>query len=271
MWFNISVPCAQRTTAPHNDVLANVNTLLSDHCSPCLLPPSQFPTKIPFLMASISGFLLHRAMKCSLCCGGCRADVNTAFNYKSNSKRATLRCPQALRTKAQTAHIPLLGSAGKCWEALGMLGTTGSSTLACSSNTSVFSVRVMPRMFCCFSGTWFVFPCHNNSSTLPFPPDFCPIISIHAGYHTPSYYDFMQKASFLLLRNQHLVTTTSPQICYDIWIIEPVICLCSSPNYTNIFWLRSWYQRDAVVCPDLGGKITDVWNKDHGLCWEEKL
>ena len=55
-------------------------------------------------MGSISGFLLHQAMNCTLCYGGWRADVNTAFNYKSNPKRATLCCPRAFRTKAQPSY-----------------------------------------------------------------------------------------------------------------------------------------------------------------------
>lgn len=38
---------------------------------------------------------------CELFCGGWRADVNAAFNYKSNSKRARLHCPPAPTTKAQ--------------------------------------------------------------------------------------------------------------------------------------------------------------------------
>lgn len=101
-WFNISLPSFQSTTSVHNDVQPNVNTMLCDHLNP--LPPSFSSLKIPILMGSISGFLLHQAMNCTLCYGGWRADVNTAFNYKSNPKRATLCCPRAFRTKAQPSY-----------------------------------------------------------------------------------------------------------------------------------------------------------------------
>ncbi len=76
--------------------------MLYDHPNLRPLPPSSL--KIPVLMGSISRFLPHQAMNCSLCYGGWRADVNTAFNYKSNSNRATLHCPGALCTKAQPSY-----------------------------------------------------------------------------------------------------------------------------------------------------------------------
>lgn len=52
---------------------------------------------------SLSLFLLSTTKR-SVCRTGPRADVNTAPNYKSHSKRAMLWCPVAPSTKAQ------------CWE-----------------------------------------------------------------------------------------------------------------------------------------------------------
>ena len=82
-------------------------------------PPNPSPPSSKWkkkkLMASLSGFLLRRALNCTLCHGGWRADVNTAFNYKSNPKRASHRCPRAPGTKAlhtQTPHNALLGTSG---------------------------------------------------------------------------------------------------------------------------------------------------------------
>lgn len=52
---------------------------------------------------SLSLFLLS-TMKRSVCRTGPKADVNTAPNYKSHSKRAMLCCPVAPSTKAQPSY-----------------------------------------------------------------------------------------------------------------------------------------------------------------------
>lgn len=143
MWFNISLPSFQSAASLHNDVQVNVNTVLYDHPNLRPLPPSSL--KIPVLMGSISGFLLHQAMNCSLCYGGWRADVNTAFNYKSNSNRATLHCPRALCTKAQPSYPNTPHrTAGNLWPAI----HRDKFTTETETSSVVVSVKVMWRMLC---------------------------------------------------------------------------------------------------------------------------
>lgn len=96
-------------------------------------------------MGSISELLRHQTVNRSLCCGGRRADVNTAFNYKSNPKRATLHCPLALSTKARpsypnTPHC----TAGNLWPAIDQ----DKFKTETESSSAVRSVKGMQRMLC---------------------------------------------------------------------------------------------------------------------------
>lgn len=96
MWFNISSPCFHSSgkCKPPSSVTVSVPA-----------PATEFPFKNSFFNGSnFQVFLVHQAMECSLCRGGYRADVNTAFNYKSNPERATLHCPPALSTKARPSY-----------------------------------------------------------------------------------------------------------------------------------------------------------------------
>lgn len=96
MWFNISSPCFHSSgkCKPPSSVTVSVPA-----------PATEFPFKNSFFNGSnFQVFLVHQAMECSLCRGGYRADVNTAFNYKSNPERATLHCPAALSTKARPSY-----------------------------------------------------------------------------------------------------------------------------------------------------------------------
>lgn len=72
---------------------------------------------------SLSLFLLS-TMKRSVCRTGPRADVNTAPNYKSHSKRAMLCCPVAPSTKAQPSYPNTSRcSAGNIWGSYSRLTT----------------------------------------------------------------------------------------------------------------------------------------------------
>lgn len=96
MWFNISSPRFRSSgkCKPPSRVTVSLSA-----------PAAEFPFKNSFFNGSnFQVFLSHQAMKWSLCCGGYRADVNTAFNYKSNPERATLHCPPALSTKARPSY-----------------------------------------------------------------------------------------------------------------------------------------------------------------------
>lgn len=75
------------------------------------------------LSLSLSLFLLSTT-NCSVCLTGLRADVNTAPNYKSHSKRAMLCCPVAPSTKAQPPYpnTPRC-SAGNIWSSYCRLTT----------------------------------------------------------------------------------------------------------------------------------------------------
>ncbi|TNN78868.1 hypothetical protein EYF80_011038 [Liparis tanakae] len=104
--------CGPSTTSVHRDVQSSVNIMLYDHADLSPLPPN-FPKNSNF-----NGFNFwvppsSSSELCSLCYGARRAGVNTAFNYKSNSKRATLRCPQGPLHKGlhtQTPRAALLGT-----------------------------------------------------------------------------------------------------------------------------------------------------------------
>lgn len=129
MWFNISSPRSHGSgkCKPPSSVTVSVSA-----------PATEFPFKNSFFNGSnFQVFLFHQAMKCSLCCGGYRADVNTAFNYKSNPERATLHCPQALSTKARPSYSSTPRcNAGNLWPFTRIIFT---------SETESFSVGLSQR------------------------------------------------------------------------------------------------------------------------------
>lgn len=128
---------------------------LAFQCLPFRLPFGKEKKKDTQTNANISAesfslsLSLLSSVNCSLCCTGCRADVNTTPNYKSNSKRAMLCCPAAPSTKAQPSYpnIPHW-TAGNMWSSYSRL------TIETENSSEAASVKGMLGMFCSSFSVW---------------------------------------------------------------------------------------------------------------------